>query len=732
MAFDPLSWAIGYALKKGLDRLLTHKSLASNLQKAFKQWAKNLPTDAYIYPDSDFAAIDQNPDPAKQPSLCALRNTLLDNHIPTESQWLDALLEQWRSVPKDNLEEKQRFFGLPEKTARKHLNVLSKSLADECAKYDELFKPGTVDLIRKAHGKLDILDGKVDVLLERVKPKPALQIHVHNLPYTSIGDILKGRDDAMKQLDSRLSHNKTKVAAITQVQAVHGLGGVGKTRLAVEYAWFALQNKKYNAAFFVIADTESALNSNLAALSAQNLLNLPQQNDPNQSLVVNAVLRHLAERNDWLLIFDNVDNQTVRDNLNKILPQLSSGRVLITSRMSNWPATIADIELAKLDEKSAVDYLLQKTKAKRTKTHDDKTVVAHLAEQLDGLPIALEQAASYISQRRISFQTYLSEFESSRKEILSWHKPELTTYPTPVIAVWQSSVKQLSAPAIAILHLSSLLSPEPIPVALFESASQKISEAVSFLSFPRTCPEHRRRKRESSSKKNKLDIRTLLAELSDYSLIKLSESSFTIHRLVQDSIRLSIPDLDIKSLTKIVLEIIQDYMPRGIFPRDIRSWPVYRSIEPHFIFILPHAEFLEIFNPTAHILNHFGLYFAGQARYTEAEIFYRRTLEIYENSFGPDNQNVATVLDNLAELLRETGRYKEAEPLYRRALEIDEKSLGPEHTDVAIRLNNLALLLHDTNRLTEAELLYRRAFKIDEKSLGPNHYKTACFSVKTF
>jgi hypothetical protein len=95
MAFDPLSWAIGFALTKGFNRLLIDQSLATNLKKAFKQWAKKLPSDAYIYPDSNFAQINPKPDIEKQPSLCALRRILLYNHIPTESQWLDALFEQW-------------------------------------------------------------------------------------------------------------------------------------------------------------------------------------------------------------------------------------------------------------------------------------------------------------------------------------------------------------------------------------------------------------------------------------------------------------------------------------------------------------------------------------------------------------------------------------------------------------------------------------------------------------
>jgi len=714
MAFDPLSWAIGYALKKGLDRLLTHESLASNLQKAFRQWAKNLPPEAHIYPDSDFAVIDQNPDPAKQPSLCALRNTLLDNHIPTESQWLDALLEQWRLVP-GTVEEPQKFFELPEKTAQKHLAKLAKSLADECKKYDTLFKVSTIDELRKISSKLDGL---------LPQPKSAPQGPIHNLPYTSIGDLLKGRDNAMKQLDSRLSHKKTKVAAITQPQAVFGLGGVGKSRLAVEYAWFTLQNQKYNAILFVIADSPASIDTNLAALAAPDMLNLPEFNQPNQSITVNAVLRCLASRNDWLLIFDNVDTPEARKYLNQILPHLSSGRIIITSRSSNWPPSIADLSIDKLSTPDAADYLLQTTQNKRTPSNDDNRLAVRLAEHLDGLPIALEQAAAYISQRHISLQTYLNELESSRKEILSWHKPELTNYPTPVLAVWQSSEKQLSAPARAILRLSSLLSPEPIPVALFESASEKISQAVSLLSFPRKRESSRAglpvlSEVEGTPPKSKLDIRGLLSELSDYSLIKLTESSFTIHRLVQDSIRLSVPKKSLKPLTKIVLDIVDNFAPTD--SDDVRSWPILDVLRPHAELIAETADKEKITDPTARLMNVLGTYLHSKGLYSKAEKWMRRALEIVEKSFGKVHPNVATALNNLAQLLQDTNRLTEAEPLMRRALQIDEKSFGKNHPKVATDLNNLAQLLQATNRLKEAEPLMRRVIEIFEKSLGLDH-----------
>jgi CHAT domain-containing protein/tetratricopeptide (TPR) repeat protein len=123
----------------------------------------------------------------------------------------------------------------------------------------------------------------------------------------------------------------------------------------------------------------------------------------------------------------------------------------------------------------------------------------------------------------------------------------------------------------------------------------------------------------------------------------------------------------------------------------------------------------------ATILNNLALLLKETNRLSEAEPLMRRALAMDEKNFGPDHPNVAIRLNNLARLLQDTNRFSEAEPLFRRALAIWDKSLGPDHPYAATALNDLAELLRATNRLSEAEPLYRRALAIDEKHLGPDH-----------
>jgi tetratricopeptide (TPR) repeat protein/CHAT domain-containing protein len=110
--------------------------------------------------------------------------------------------------------------------------------------------------------------------------------------------------------------------------------------------------------------------------------------------------------------------------------------------------------------------------------------------------------------------------------------------------------------------------------------------------------------------------------------------------------------------------------------------------------------------------------------YTKAEPLYQRALKINEKARGTDHPEIATVLNNLADLYRSMGNYAKAEPLLQRALKIYEKALGPDHPGTAVSLNNLAELSYLMGNYGKAEPLYQRALNINEKALGPNHRNT--------
>jgi hypothetical protein len=252
------------------------------------------------------------------------------------------------------------------------------------------------------------------------------------LPYPSIGKMFKGRDAFLKRLEDSLAGGGQ--TAITS-QALYGLGGIGKTRVAVEYAW--AHANEYNALLFVIAETPEALRRNLAALTSTLV---PMLDTTDDEVRLKAVLDWLNTNPGWFLILDNVDMPEALAEADHLLSQIRGGHVVITSRLSNFAAHIEPLELDVLTLDDAADFLLDRTKGRRRVATDDNVRVREVAVELGRLALALEQAGAYIAKQRLTFGQYLERWRSKRDEILSWFDKTVTGYPHSIAVIWQTSV----------------------------------------------------------------------------------------------------------------------------------------------------------------------------------------------------------------------------------------------------------------------------------------------------
>jgi hypothetical protein len=160
------------------------------------------------------------------------------------------------------------------------------------------------------------------------KPAPSGPPPLHNLPYSPLGDLLKGRDAELTELAESLQSDGKAKAIVQDHRALYGLGGMGKTRLAVEYAWRF--GSRYTAALFVLADSPESLSTGLASLAI--LLELPVRQA--QAETVQTILAWLQTHPGWLLIVDNVDSKDAERAVLEILPRLAGGHVLII-RLNN-------------------------------------------------------------------------------------------------------------------------------------------------------------------------------------------------------------------------------------------------------------------------------------------------------------------------------------------------------------------------------------------------------------
>jgi tetratricopeptide (TPR) repeat protein len=513
-----------------------------------------------------------------------------------------------------------------------------------------------------------------------------------NLPLASLGDLFKGREKALEELRAALVSAKSGGVL---VRALHGLGGVGKTRLAIEYAW--AHEADYSALLFVRAENSAALNANLAGLAGASVLDLSEKKEREDEAKIEAALRWLGTNPTWLMILDNVDDPEAVRAVTEVMPRLKGGHVIVTARAANFPASIRKLELDTLDEEPATQFLLQRTADDRQRAKGDQAQAHTLARELGGLALGLEQAGAQIATDHIGFARYLRLWNENREKALGWSDPIMTASERTLATTWVTSVARLSAESHRLLDRLAMLAPDPIPDSLLDAPVP--GEAADY------------------------DVHKARAGLFAYSLIARAKGEdgqgFVVHRLVQGFASRAMSE---ERRTEALLEAL-GWVNKALEgePRDVRTWPVLSPLAPHALVVARKADEARIPEPTGRVLSYLGQLSKAKARYAEAEPLLRRALAIGEGHLGPDHLTVATRLNNLADLLHDTNRFAEAEPLYRRALAIGEVSLGPDHPAVATRLGNLALLLKPTNRLAEAEPLIRRALTISGVSLGPDH-----------
>lgn len=543
------------------------------------------------------------------------------------------------------------------------------------------------------------------------------------------------------------SSGPTAITQSQSVNAVHGTGGVGKTRLAVEFAHAYAQY--FSAILFVDSGSsappanrenedreaesaESALLRAFAGLGSPaeaelgGVLNLWSVEDPPEPARQRGlVLRYLQENPGWLLIFDNVDTPEARDAVDRLREKLPAGDVLITSRLSSWPGSIHKVALDLLDLDSATAYLLDRTDGNRAEEPTGADDARELAARLDRLPVALEQAAAYIAKRHVSFREYLTAWKSRLQSVADQDFPHTRDYRKTTYAVWQTTVDVLSPGARDLLFILCQLAPAPVSQTMLDVAREEMDPPL--LAFV------------ENDAADVPDINDALDELCEFHLLQWDgqSRSYEMLRIVHEITGDKIPN-DKRSVYGAKALAWSDVLLK-IDPTDVRSWTRIGPAIPHALLTSNRwVKTIEMYlkrdrndlpqqvaAATARVLNQTGRYLEARAEYNEAEPLYRRSIQIDGASFGPDHPNVAIRLGNLAGLLQATNRVIEAEALFRTALQIDEASFGPNHPQVATDLNNLAELLRVTNRMAEAEPLFRRSLRIDEASYGCDHQNIA-------
>ena len=506
-----------------------------------------------------------------------------------------------------------------------------------------------------------------------------------NVPTRDLNFI--GREDALASLHRLLMRSEWPTA-ITQA-AIHGLGGIGKTTLAAEYAH--RHAHEYAGVWWAPAENRTVLLASLVTMAGRLEPRLAQQAD--QERAAQAGLAHLARLDlPYLLIYDNV---TEPDTVRNLVPT-GGARVVLTTRWADWSGRATELELDVLGSEAAVKFLQKR--AGRTHYFG----AARLAKALGYLPLALDHAGAYCRLSGLNFDDYRKKIDG-----LIEYAPRGVAYPESVAATIglaiQNAARECSA-AEELVGLCAYLAPERIPLDLIAGETADEDERAKAL------------------------MSLAAVSLVEHTELNDGEPAVTLHRLVQAAMRARLAERgETRTVTERVIRRLAQVFPTNAY-KDTSVWPLCAVLLPHVLALRDQLHpdsgspvLAGLYEAAAGYLHRRGDYAGAMALFEEA-------LAVNEKTLGREHPALATTLSKLARLYRFTGRNREAEPLLKEALATNEKTLGREHSDVAFSLINLAQLYHDTGRYAEAEPLYKEALAIFERSDGDDP-ATIAFSL---
>ena len=528
---------------------------------------------------------------------------------------------------------------------------------------------------------------------------------IWNVPYQR-NPVFTGREDVLTLLHDRLT--TTKAAAFTQPQAISGLGGIGKTQIAVEYA-YRFQDS-YQAILWVNAATLDTLVADL--VSVADLLNLSARIEVDQNLVTNAVKRWLADHDRWLLILDNADRPAL---VYDFLPERCRGHIILTTRAQAVGPIAQDIEIGELDREEGSKLLLRRAKivepggVLEQSTPEDHAYAQEIVAVLGGVPLALDQAGAYIEETGCSLAEYLERFKQREIALLKRRGEIRRDHPDSVVTTWSLCFEEIEHSDLAaadLLRFCAFLAPDAIPQELITANAAELGAQLQPL----------------ATDVSRFD--EAIANLRRFSLLgrNRNEQTLSIHRLVQIVLQASM-DATSQSLwaERVVRSVIRIFPTIGeaAWPRCQRYLPhVHRCVALVDEYALTHLEVVGLFYRA-------GRWLHEHAQYKEAEKFYLRALNQEEKQDGQIHPDLARILDSLAWLYLDQGAYQKAAPLYQRALMIKQELFGSEHPEVAITLHALGRLSHAKRAYAQAETFYQQALAIKERTLGSDHVETA-------
>src|SRR5579859_4432330 len=522
-----------------------------------------------------------------------------------------------------------------------------------------------------------------------------------------------GRSEILTTIHRRLV--VTAKPGLTASFALHGLGGVGKTQIAIQYAY--LHKTHFDIICWLRANDWDTLVSSYVELSRDpdlTAVGAPPFEDglENASIAKRMIMWFNRETTlKWLLIFDNADKIDARHethSLVELIPRGECGCVLATSRnrASDGELASAGCEVEVMNQGDAVDFLLLCSRHDEGQRNEAETLVRVLGY----LPLAIEQAGCYIRTTGMSISRYIMHYEMNKPKALKHGLPlsHEVYYKNTVATTWKISFDEVDTRdplASEILRLMAFLDGTRIQMELFETGGKSLTAGWRV------------------SNATMSSIEDSLGCLQSFSLVRrLTGDDISIHVLVQQVMKEHI-GVSRHFFNTTVLSLVGSQFSWG---GDLQNFSVcLKYMSQAKICIEKYPELETYSNELVQLAGSLASFFYSNGEYETARTEYERALRIYEKAFRVNHIKTASTINNLGITYRSQGKYDEAISQYERALRIYEKAFGVDHINSADTINNLGSTYDSQGKYDEAISQYERTLRIKEKAFGVDHINTA-------